>query len=178
MTATIDVLDAGRLLRFSVQDMLAYSGPGSPGGVAQAFKVLERALPLLGPQGPPERREITVRTSFAGPGVRDAMELVTRAVTHDRYTVDAALGRPELGRTREHFVFELGYRDRAVTLVVRPGIVTEEFIDLASNGSRTEEQEERLDRLKLAMFDQVMAMRADEVYDVEQSVHREGTGAG
>ncbi|MGI8536961.1 MAG: carboxyltransferase domain-containing protein [Mycobacteriales bacterium] len=36
MTGTIDVLDAGRLLRFSVQDMLRSSGPGSPGGVAQA----------------------------------------------------------------------------------------------------------------------------------------------
>ena len=44
MTGTIDVLDRGRLLAFSFEDMLKYHGPGSPGGVAQAFKLLERAV--------------------------------------------------------------------------------------------------------------------------------------
>jgi hypothetical protein len=57
--------------------MLAQHGGGSPGGVAHAFKVLERALPLLDTAGPPERREIVIETAFGGPGARDAFELVT-----------------------------------------------------------------------------------------------------
>ena len=112
MTSTLDVLDAGRLLSFSFDDLMKYHGPGSPGGVAQAFKILERGLALLDPDGPPERREIGVRTAFGGPGARDAFELVTRAVTGDRYVVDQSLSRPERGRTMERFVFELTYRDR------------------------------------------------------------------
>jgi hypothetical protein len=44
----------------------------SPGGVAHAYKVLELALPLLAPDGAPERREITVRTAFGCPGARGA----------------------------------------------------------------------------------------------------------
>ena len=68
---TIDVADCGRPLWFTFEDMMRYHGPGSPGGVAHAFKVLERALPLLDPAAPCERREIEIATAFGGPGARD-----------------------------------------------------------------------------------------------------------
>jgi hypothetical protein len=168
MTGTIDVLDKGRLLAFSFDDLLKYHGPGSPGGVAQAYKLLERGLALLGgPDGPPERREIHIRTAFGGPGARDAIELVTRAVTGDRYVVDQSLARPERGRAMERFVFELTYRDRSATLVVREGIVPDEFIALARTDPRSAEQEERFAKLKLDMVEHVMSLPADEVYDAE-----------
>jgi hypothetical protein len=57
--------------------------------VADAFKAMQRALPILDPNGPVERRQITVHTAFRGPGGRDAFEMVTRAVTGDRYVVPA-----------------------------------------------------------------------------------------
>ncbi len=123
------VFDRGVPLGFTFRDLMSYHGPGSPGGVAHGFKVMERALPLLEPEGPPERREIEVATAFGGPGARDAFELVLRAVTEGRYTVDPALARPERGFTRERFVFRLAYRGREVALGVREGFVTEEFLD-------------------------------------------------
>jgi hypothetical protein len=166
LSASIEVTEHGRPLSFSFDDMLRYHGGGSPGGVAHAFKVLERALPLLDPDGLCERREIVVDTAFGGPGARDAFELVTRAVTGDRYQVDESLGRPGRGRTLERFVFQLRYRDRSVTLELRDGFVTEEFIDLARTDERTPEQEQRLDTLKQEMTDRVMATPADEVYAV------------
>ena len=166
MAASVEVIDRGLRIAFSFDDMLRYHGGGSPGGVAHAFKVLERALALLDPDGPCERREIVVDTAFGGPGARDAFELVTRAVTGERYRVDASLVRPERGRTLERFVFRLSYRGRSVTLELRKGFVTEEFIDLARTDERTPEQEGRLDTLKQEMADRVMARPADEVYAV------------
>ncbi len=177
MTSTIEILDRGRLLTFSFEDLMTYHGPGSPGGVAHAFKVLERALPLLDPDGPCERREIVVETAFGGPGARDAFELVTRAVTEDRFRVDAGMARPERGRALERFVFRLGYRGRSTTLVVRDGFVSDEFIDLARTEGRTVEQERRLDVLKLDMADRVMARPADEVYDVSDELPRPESAA-
>ena len=165
MTSTIEVLDRGRLIAFSFEDLLKYHGPASPGGVAHAFKVLERALPLLDPDGPCERREIVVETAFGGPGARDAFEMVTRAVTGERFHVDAGLARPERGRALERFVFRLGYRERRATLAVREGFVTDEFIDLARTEERTADQERRLDVLKGEMAHRVMARSAGEVYD-------------
>jgi hypothetical protein len=164
--ATLDVVDRGRRIAFTFADVLDYHGPGSPGGAAHAFKVLQRALPLLDPDGPCERREIVVETAFGGPGARDAFELVTRAVTGERFRVDAALARPERGRTLERFTFRLGYRGRHVTLLLREGFVTDELIDLARTDARDAGQERRLDTLKAEMAKRLMARSAADVYDV------------
>jgi hypothetical protein len=161
----ITVRDLGRTVGFSFEEMLRYSGPASPGGVAHAFKVMERAFPLLDPSAPPERREITVTTAFGGPGARDAFELVTRAVTDGRYAVDPELARPDRGRALERFVFRLGYRGSTVTLAVRDGFVTDEFIDLARTADPTPEQTARLDALKQEMAGRVMASAAADVYE-------------
>jgi hypothetical protein len=166
MTSALDVLDQGHRLTYTFEDLMRYHGPGFPGGVAHAFKVMERALPLLGPDGPLERREVTVQTAFTGPGARDAFEMVTRAVTEDRYVVDPALERPERGRTLERYVFRLGYRNRTVTLLIREGVVRDEFIDLSRTQGRTAEQDGRLAVLKQEMADRLLASPAIDVYDV------------
>ncbi|MDQ3721605.1 MAG: hypothetical protein M3376_00735 [Actinomycetota bacterium] len=163
----IEVEELGRTIAYSFEDMMKYHGPGSPGGVAQAFKVMERAFAVLSPDRPPTRREISVRTSFGGPGARDGFEAVTRAVTGDRYTVDATLARPELGRERERFVFEVTCGERSVTLLLRDGVVVPEFIDLVRTDGRTEEQKARLDVLKEELAERVMGAAAADVYDVD-----------
>jgi hypothetical protein len=165
--STVEVADQGTALAYTFEDLMRYHGPGSPGGVAHALKVMERALPLLEPDGLPERREIEVRTAFAGPGARDAFEMVTRAATEARYVVDDALARPERGPTRERFVFRLGYRGRTVTVVLREGYVGEEFIALARREKRTEQEEDRLTVLKREMAELLLATPAAEVYDVD-----------
>jgi len=107
-----------------------------------------------------------VRTAFRGPGARDGVEAVTRAVTDGRYIVDLALARPDLGRLRESFVFELSIGERSATLIIRDGFVTEEFIDLAQKDARTDEEESRLDDLKAQLAQRVMTAAAADVYDV------------
>ncbi|MGI8903257.1 MAG: hypothetical protein ACR2IP_06295 [Solirubrobacteraceae bacterium] len=166
MSDVITVLDRGQEITFSFPEMLKYAGPHSPGGVAHAFKVLERALPLLEPDGPPERREIEVGTAFGGPGARDAFELVTRAVTGERYTVEDSLARPELGNARERFSFALAYRARSLRLALRAGYVTDEFIALARKKEPTAADDRRLDALKLELANLVMSAPATDVYDV------------
>lgn len=165
-TPTIEVADTGTTLRFSYDDLTRYHGPGNPGGVAHAFKVLERTLPLLSPTGPPERRQVEVETAFPGPGARDAFELVTRAVTGDRYVIDRRLELPARGRTLERYVFRLRYRDGEVTVALRDGYVTDEFIALARKEGRTDTDEGRLAVLKQEMADRLLAKEAAEVYDV------------
>lgn len=170
MTSTITMLDQGHPITYTFADLMKYHGPGFPGGVAHAFKVMERALPLLDPDGPLERREITMETSFKGPGARDAFEMVTRAVTENRYVVDPALERSERGRTLERYVFRLSYRGRTVTLIIREGYVMDEFIELARKEGRTAEEESRLAVLKQEMADRLMASPAIDVYDVERGI--------
>jgi hypothetical protein len=156
----VEVTERGTPLRFSFEDVLRYHGGHSPGGAAIAYRVLERALPELGPC---ERRSIVVGTAFGGPGARDAFELVLRAVTGGRYTVSAELERPERGRVLERFAWRLEGGDREVSLVLREGFVDAEFIDLARAADRDPGQEARLSELKRALAERVMARSADEV---------------
>jgi hypothetical protein len=162
----IVVLDSGREVSFSFVEMLNYHGGGSPGGVAHAFKVLELALPLLDVRARVERRAIHIATAFGGPGARDAFELVTRAVSEQRFILDPELARPENGRARERFVFGMRYGERSVLLVLREGFVTDEFIDLTRRVARTAAQERQLDAMKTEMATRVMAARAQDVYQV------------
>lgn len=166
MSNTIEVTDQGATLAFTFEDLMRYHGPGSPGGVAQALKVMQRVLPLLAPGALVERRDIEIATAFAGPGARDAFEMATRAVTEGRYVVDDSWARPELGQTRERFVFRLGYRGSSVTVVLREGYVGEEFIELARLEQRSELQENRLTVLKRELAQLLLATPAVEVYDV------------
>lgn len=167
-SAGLTVLEEGRRLTYTFEDLMSYHGGGFPGGVAHALKVMERALPLLSPNGPPERGEISLRTAFGGPGARDAFEMVTRAVTEDRYTVDPDLARPERGTTLERYVFRLAYRDSTVTLLIREGIVRDEFIELSRKSGRTAEEEAHLATLKQDMADRLLTRSATDAYDVDE----------
>lgn len=160
------VLDAGTLLTFGLDDLMRYHGPGFPGGVAHGFTAMRRAWPLLDPAGTPERREIRGETAFRGPGGRDAIELVTRAVTEDRFVVTADLERPERGTTLERYVFRFHHRDRTVTVQIREGFVTDEFIALGRTSDRTAAQGARLGLLKQEMADRLLARPPEAVYDV------------
>jgi hypothetical protein len=166
MTETIEVQERGRTIAYSFDEMLKYHGGGSPGGVAVAFKVLQRACALLSPDGPPPRREITVRTAFGGPGARDGIEVVTRAVTGERFTQDPDLARPQRGREIERFVFEVGLAEGSVTLLLREGFVVPEFIDLARKDGRSEAEDERLEVLKDELAARVMGAAATDVFEV------------
>jgi hypothetical protein len=131
-----------------------------------AFKVMQRAFARLSPEAPPDRRSVSVRTAFRGPGARDGFEAVTRAVTDGRYVVDRTLVRADLGRLREDFVFMVEVGGRTATLLLRDGFVTDEFIDLARTENRTDAQERRLDELKAQLAQQVIASPSDDVFDV------------
>jgi hypothetical protein len=163
---TLRVQERGQILKFSLADMMRYAGPYSPAGVANAFKVMQRAFGLLSSTQPPQRRSVVVRTAFQGPGARDGFELVTRAVTDGRYTIDLSLARPDRGRLLQSFVFEIRVGDRSATLLLREGFVTAEFIDLAGKPARTEAEETRLDELKAELADRILAAPAEGVYDV------------
>jgi hypothetical protein len=165
MTEALTVEDRGRTITFTFDDMLRYHGGHSPAGVAMAFKVMQRSFAMLSPDGPPERRSIIVRTAFRGPGARDGFEAVTRAVSDGRYIVDRTLVRTDRGRRVEDFVFVVEIGRHNVTLFLRDGFVTDEFVDLARTENRSDAQEQRLDELKAQLAQRVLGAQAEDLFD-------------
>lgn len=162
----LEVLDHGDTISIGFEDLLKYHGRGFIGGVAHGFKVMQRALPLLAGGEPPERYDISILTAFPGPGARDAFEMVTRSVTGDRYTLDLECGAPGVTEAaRGCYFFRFSYRETAVDLTLREGIVREEFIALIRKGPSTPEERDRLDWLKHDMAERMLALSAEQVYD-------------
>ena len=163
---TLVVLDQGDSISIAFDDLLKYHGRSSIAGVAHAFKAMERAFPLLSPGGPPERSDITVESGFPGGGARDAFEMVTRAVTGDRYRLapePAGAEAPEA--PGGHFYFRLGYRGAAVDLVLRAGLVPSEFLEVACRDDPTPAQAAQARQLKEEMAARLLSLPADQVYD-------------
>lgn len=168
MTGTVRLVESGTPLEFSIGDANRYHGPGFPGGVAHGFCVLQHAVELLGRGGAElvERREVSVRTAFPGPGGRDTHELILRALTDGRYEVDPALAEPERGGVLARYVWEFTYRGRTVRLHLRDdGLVTEEFIALGARTDRTEAEDAHLEVLKAEMAARLLARPVGQVYE-------------
>ena len=160
------MLDQGEPISFTFHDLLLYHGHQAPGGVAHGCAVLHRTLPLLSPQ-PVDRRELRIETSFGGPGARDAFEMVTRAVTGGRYTVDPSMAKPERGFVLQRYVFRVSYRDASVTVQLRDGgFVVEEYLRLSAKSDKTDADELHLRRLKLEMANRIITRTPEEVYEV------------
>jgi len=167
---TLVVLDQGGPISVSFDDVVKYHGRSSIAGAAHAFKAMERAFPLLSPKGPPERYDVTVDSGFPGGGARDAFEMVTRAVTGDRYRVVPELAGDDVPEAPGgHFFFRLGYRGAVVDLALRGGLVPAEFLEVACLDAPTPAQAERARQLKEEMSDRLLGLPPEEVYNAHMT---------
>lgn len=166
---SITVHEAGRPLTFSFDDLLRYHGGGFPGGVVHGLKAMQAAFAHLGSE-PPERREITLLTAFSGPGGRDAVEAVTRAVTDGRLTVDRSLGGSDvINDPPGPYYWRFGYRDHLVEATIRPGHVREEFVVLGAKPDRTPDEDRRHEELKWEMAERLLPLPASAIYEARMS---------
>ena len=166
MSNSITVLDNGHPISFSFDSINAYHGGGFPGGVAHALKAMQAAFPLLSAT-PLERREIEIVTAFSGPGGRDALEMVTRALTDGRLTIDKSIGgRDVISDPPGPYVFRFSYRGKTAEAVIKPGHVREEFVTLGAKADKTREEIARHEELKAEMANRLLPLAAGEVYAV------------
>lgn len=166
MSNSITVLDNGHPISFTFDSINAYHGGGFPGGVAHALKAMQAAFPLLS-DTPLERREVTILTAFSGHGGRDALEMVTRALTEGRLTVDRSIGGHDvISEPPGPYVFRFSYRGKTVEAVIKPGHVRAEFVTLGAKANKTPEEIARHEELKAEMANRLLPLAGGEVYAV------------
>lgn len=166
MSNEITVLDNGHPISFTFDSINAYHGGGFPGGVAHALKAMQAAFPPLS-DTPLERREVLIVTAFSGPGGRDALEMVTRALTEGRLTIDKSIGGKDIiSDPPGPYVFRFSYRGRTAEAVIKPGHVKEEFVTLGAKRDKTPDEIARHEELKAEMAYRLLPIPAHEVYGV------------
>ena len=166
MHDSITVLEDGKPLTFSFRDINAYHGGGFPGGVVHGLKAMQAVFPHLSAT-PPERREIHLLTAFSGPGGRDAIEMVTRALTDNRLTIDRSIGGKDvISDPPGPYVWRFTYCGKTVEARIKPGHVREEFVTLGAKPDKTAAENARLEELKAEMAERLLPLAADEIYDI------------
>ncbi|MBN7775096.1 hypothetical protein JYP49_05095 [Nitratireductor aquimarinus] len=162
----ITVLESGTELTFTFDQLLTFHGGGFPGGVVHGLKAMQAAFPLLS-DGSVERREISILTAFSGPGGRDALEAVTRALTDDRLMVDRSIGGKDvISDLPGPYLFRFSYRGRTAEATIKAGHVREEFVLLGAKKDKSPEEITRHEALKSEMAQRLLPLPADEIYNV------------
>ncbi len=162
----ISVTEGGQVLTFDFATLIAYHGGGFPGGVVHGLKAMQAGFAALG-DGPVPRRDIHVLTAFTGPGGRDAVECVTRALTDGRYVVDRGLGGKDvITDLPGPYLWRFTLAARGVEVTIRPGHVRPEFVALGAMQGRDAAQDARLELLKREMAERLLPLPADAIYRV------------
>lgn len=122
-------------LHITYEAVQAYHGHSALAMLALIFQGLRGALPLLEQDGQPVPRDaLAVTSGHPGPGVRDAIEFVTRAVTRGCYTVDTSLPEARYGvQDDKSYSFRLRCGPREVRAVLRAGVLPPEFFALLTD---------------------------------------------
>lgn len=163
---TLDILDDGRLERLDYDGLLRFHKGGAIWGASVAFRALQRAKQCLSEPMLWDRRSLMVTSAHPGPGVRDAVEYVTRCVSRGRYR----LTQPTLeGQCHKDMQFVWWIDDglRTVSVTLRDDFVPGEFLALVDRIETPMEQpgdQERLGRLKAELTEKLWGKSLDELF--------------
>lgn len=153
----IQIHDQQDILGFSFDDLVKYHGRFNIGGVAMAFRVLAEGISRLSPTAAPERSQIAFKSGLGekGTGVIDAVELVTRAKTRGKLTLEQSWldGKPGPATPdgRGKYYFELSIDDNQLGFELQSGLIPTEFIELINKlhaQTITEPEQQRLRQIK------------------------------
>ncbi|MBT9172711.1 MAG: hypothetical protein DDT21_01097 [Syntrophomonadaceae bacterium] len=174
MADVICVRDQGTVIQVSHQEMLKYHGCSFVAGVAMAYKMLELALSCLAGGEIVPRDKIIIRLAVNGPGIIDGIEMVTRANTQGRLTVDQSIAidkeAPDAADgVGGKYYFEVAYNGKKVSLTLKHGLIPSEFIELSHKvhaGTITSEEAIQLQKLKEEIAAFLMASAAGDLFTV------------
>jgi len=132
----LEIADGDRILRFNYAQALDFHQGNSYWGCALAFRMLQRAAPLLSQKRLWDRNRLHVVSGHPGPGVRDTLELVTGCVSDGRFSLE---GGPREARCVGDMVYRWRLSDATteLSLQLADGIVDPRFLQLLDKIDKT-----------------------------------------
>jgi hypothetical protein len=145
----------------------AYHGQSALAMAAIVFQAQRAAVSLLSPEAIPARRDISIVSGHPGPGVRDAFEVVTRAVTRGAYTIDRALPESRFVPGQDiSYSFRMTIVDRTAEIALLRGVLPERFFELVFAKPRTVTEERELSALKRSVAEEVLTKNPGALFSI------------
>ena len=163
--------DSDGAVALTRDDLVKYAGPSQIVAATVVFRLFEKAFADLSPRRPPHRDTIDVLVAFPGDGILDCVEMVTRARTRERLTIDTVAGPAEappsiIGR----FYFEIGLPSGRRGYWLAPGYFDDVFLDLVrkhQDGRGSGEERALYLRSKQELIGRLMGASRDELFNVQ-----------
>lgn len=165
MNTDIDILDHGEPLRLGYDSLLEYHGRAALAGAAIGFRAMACAGAALSGTRIWDRKDLSVVSWHGGPGVRDAIEFITRVITRGHFELRKADDTPSCA-TVTAFRFEVGDGARVAQITLREDVVAPPFFQLARTAGRNAQQEAELSRLKTEVACSVMQLPLHQLFEL------------
>jgi hypothetical protein len=150
-------------------------------GAIVGWRAMQRAAELLSGDDIWERQSLSVSARHAGPGVRDALEYVTRCFTRERFQSELAGGGVGPCGSAADFRFSVSDQQRVVRLELCDGVVPKSFF-AAVSACRGDDPSEgavhELKRQKQVAAQAVAEQGLATLFQVSVTSLMEGTEAG
>lgn len=164
---TIAIMGEEELIEIPFSAVAAFHGQAALAMLAVTFQAIRLAIGMLSPDRAPLRSEISVVSGHPGPGVRDAFEFVTRAVTRGVYRVDRSLQQARLAPGADiSYSFRIAIDGRDADVALRQDALPARFFALNFMQSRTAADDIELSRLKRSIAAGVLAISPERLFDV------------
>lgn len=150
-------------------------------GAIVGWRAMERAAGLLSGNDIWERQSLSISARHAGPGVRDALEFVTRCFTRERFQSEVSGGGVGPCGSAADFRFSVSDQHTVVRLELREDVVPASFF-AAVRACRMDEPSEaavhELKSQKLLAAEAVAARDLQSLFHCDVTQLMEGTETG
>ena len=160
---TLAYKDVDGPIEISFDDVKKYHGTRSLCGLTVGYTVLGAAWASLSDGEPLDRNDITVETAFGGPGARDAVEMVTRAVSREAFQLvsDKQPDENIAEAAKGAYWYKITVNGRAVELGLKQDILPKDFIRLRRKslaGEASTEEMETFRGLQYELSNRLLSM--------------------
>ena len=172
----IYITDNETTISISYNDLIKYHGRSYIAGVAMAYKMMGLAFDKLRSGGTISREKLEFRIAVNGPGIIDAIEMVSRAKTRGALMIDqsiaSGLDAPDAadGQGGKYY-FEIIHNGEKIILTLKSGLIPGEFIDISNKyhaGTITCDEKILLKELKELLAESIMNTPSTDLFYVSR----------
>ena len=170
MTA-LTIQDIDGPIEITFDDLKKYHGTRSLCGLSVGFTVLRAAWASLSDGEPLDRHDISVATAFGGAGARDAVEMITRAVSRDAFELvsnkqaDAQIAEAAKGA----YWYRITAKGRVIEFGLKQTVLPDDFVRLRRKlmaGDATAEETVAFRALQIELSNRLLSIDPLDAFNV------------
>jgi hypothetical protein len=170
MLDTVMIQDRNDVFHITFDDIRKYHGLANIAGAAIGFKAIQAAASILTPDAPLPREPLSILTGHPGPGVKDAIEFLTRAPTQGAYFVDRNIADARWNPYANlSFGFFITLEEQTAAVYLKDKVLPDRFFELMKEASQTTAPEVHaaLDALKQELSEELVGQTSQQLFDIQ-----------